>query len=525
MKTVEEFYARLEGRAPAQPESPADPWPEPGKPPPASEAVPSMPVELLPNPLRGWIADAAERIGVSNEYVGLPSVVSVGALVGRSVSIRPKRRDDWSLVPTLWGANIGGPGALKSPAIAAATKPLRRLAKREEDVYAAAKVASAAEGEIRKARLDALRKQLAAVVKKGGDIDGLRGELERLHGEQDGPVKKRFVTNDATTEKLGELLIENPRGLLILRDELTGWLHAMEKPGREGDRAFFLESWEGIGGFDVDRVGRGSLHIPALTLSVYGGIQPDRLAEFFSGAMAAGGEADGLLQRHQLLAWPDDLGEWRNVDRFPDSEASEHAFRVFERLDTSEAIGAFAAKAEDGEIPFLRFAFDAQELFDEWLTELMGRVRSEEIQKTPGFAAHLSKFPSLLPKLALLFHLVAVADGSRQAGPVALESTKFAAAWCDLLEGHARKVYAPELRSGVVAAHLLAEKIRAGAIPDRTSVRDVYRREWSGLRTSAAVYAGLDLLAAHGWVRLETEPTGGADRTLIRLNPKLGGGR
>jgi hypothetical protein len=32
--------------------------------------------------------------------------------------------------------------------------------------------------------------------------------------------------------------------------------------------------------------------------------------------MADGGEADGLLQRFQLIGWPDDLGEWRLVDRF-----------------------------------------------------------------------------------------------------------------------------------------------------------------------------------------------------------------
>ena len=548
----EVFRARVEGHSTAEAESRADLWPEPGTLPSVSETVPPMPAELLSEPLRGWIVDAAERIGVPIEYVGLPSVVSVGALVGRSVSIRPKRRDDWSLVPTLWGASIGGPGALKSPAIAAATRHLRKLAARARRKFEEQRRAARGDMAERKARIDAAKRAIAAAINaknaprdrevaaalgieldegplnreqeaalRAGKLEAAKKDLAELEKTAE-PVERRYVTNDATTEKLGELLIQSPRGLLILRDELTGWLHTMEKPGREGDRAFFLEAWEGIGGFDVDRIGRGSIHVPALTLSVYGGIQPDRLAEFFSGAMAAGGEADGLLQRHQLLAWPDDLGEWRNVDRFPDSEAGEHAFRVFERLDTLDATGAYRAKAETDEIPFLRFALDAQELFDEWLTLLMRRVRCEEMQRSPGFAAHLSKFPSLMPKLALLFHLVAVADGSREAGPVPLESARLAAAWCDFLESHARKVYAPELRSGVAAAHRLAEKIRAGAITDRTSVRDVYRREWSGLRTSAAVYAGLDLLAEHGWLRLEAETTGGADRTLIRLNPGIG---
>jgi hypothetical protein len=499
-------------------------WSEPKRLPCVAGVTPSMPMDFLPDAMRGWISDTSVRICVPVEYVGLPSVVSVGCLLGRCISIRPKRRDDWSVVSNLWGASIGGPGTLKSPAITAAMKPLRRLSRRAEGEYATAKIAAAVQAEIRKARLDAIRKELAAAMKTGGDGDGLRVELERLLAEQAAPIKKRYVTNDSTTEKLGELLIENPRGLLLLRDELTGWLHAMEKPGRESDRAFFLEAWEGIGAYEVDRIGRGSLCVPSLTLSVYGGIQPDRLASFFSGAMADGGDADGLLQRHQLVAWPDDPGEWRNVDRFPDTKASDRAFRIFERLDVMDAIGDFGAKAENDEIPFVRFADDAQELFDEWRTKHMHQVRSKDLREAPGFASHLAKYPSLLPKLALIFHVVAVADGSRQAGRVALDSARLAAAWCDFLEAHARKVYAPELEAGLAAAHLLAEKIRAGAITDHTSVRDVYRRQWSGLRTSATVYHGLDVLAKHNWLRLDSEQTGGADRNLIRFSPRLGGG-
>jgi hypothetical protein len=493
-------------------------WPEPKQLPPVTGITPSMPSNLLPASLRGWIVDSSDRICVPVEYVALPSVVSVGALVGRSISIRPKRRDDWTVVPNLWGASVGGPGTLKSPAIAAATKPLRRLAQRAEGTYAKAKFEAAVQAEIRKSRLDSLRKKLKA----GDDAEDLRGELERLLEEQILPTKKRYITNDSTTEKLGELLIENPRGLLVLRDELTGWLHAMEKTGRESDRAFFLEAWEGIGAYQVDRIERGSLYVPALTLSVYGGIQPDRLANFFSGAMADGGDADGLLQRHQLVAWPDDPGEWRNVDRFPDTEASARAVRVFERLDVMDAFGEFGAKAEADEIPFVRFADEAQELFDEWRTIHMRKVRSKELQGAPGFASHLAKYPSLFPKLALVFHVVAVADGSRQAGRVALDSARLAGAWCDFLETHARKVYAPELETGLAAAHVLAEKIRTGAVAGHTSVRDVYRRQWSGLRTPAIVYGGLDVLAMHGWLRLEAEQTGGPDRNVIRLNPKLG---
>ena len=46
-------------------------------------------------------------------------------------------------------------------------------------------------------------------------------------------------------EKPGELLRDNPTGLLVLRDELVGFIASWDKEGREGKRAFYLETWNG----------------------------------------------------------------------------------------------------------------------------------------------------------------------------------------------------------------------------------------------------------------------------------------
>ena len=56
------------------------------------------------------------------------------------------------------------------------------------------------------------------------------------------PRERRYITQDATTAKLGELLHENPQGLLIHRDELSGWLKSFEKSGQENDRHFFWKA-------------------------------------------------------------------------------------------------------------------------------------------------------------------------------------------------------------------------------------------------------------------------------------------
>ena len=59
--------------------------------------------------------------------------------------------------------------------------------------------------------------------------------------------------------KLQELMSNNPQGILVLRDELHGFLTSMEQEGRETDRAFHLEAWSGQGSFILDRIGRGTI--------------------------------------------------------------------------------------------------------------------------------------------------------------------------------------------------------------------------------------------------------------------------
>ncbi len=88
------------------------------------------------------------------------------------------------------------------------------------------------------------------------------GSLEaRRHRDQLAPVCA--VVNDATVEKLGELLNQNPNGLLLFRDELSGFLRLMDRPGHENDRGFYCEAWNGTGAYTYDRLGRGTLRIEA----------------------------------------------------------------------------------------------------------------------------------------------------------------------------------------------------------------------------------------------------------------------
>lgn len=304
-------------------------------------------------------------------------------------------------------------------------------------------------------------------------------------------------------EKLLELLKANPRGLLVYRDELSGWLRSLDKAGRETDRAFYLECWNGDGEFTQDRIGRGTVHAQGLCLSMFGTIQPGKLTSYIEGAVSGGQGDDGLIQRFQLAVYPEKSRIWANHDRRPNDQARERAYRIYAVVDKLDpAVYGFTA-AKFGAAPAIRFEPEAQEFFDEWRLRLETRLRSGEIESS-AFLAHLGKFRSLMPSISLLVHLANWAD--EQAGmmppaapaSISLPSALLGAAWCDFLEAHARKLYAGAIRPDLQAAHALAAKIRQQKVKDGASVREIYRNQWAALATKEAVYEGLATLQELG---------------------------
>jgi putative DNA primase/helicase len=505
-------------RPPGQDFKPA--WPNRSDLPPLLPDTPALPQELIPAPIRPWLVDTAERSQVPLEFVVVPAIVSLGSLIGRKVGIRPKSRDDWSVVPNLWGMIVGRPGVMKSPAIAEAIKPIGRLAHEAAEAFKTEKSEAEAATQVLKLRIDALQGKLKTKIKNDEDITEQEASLSNLNAQlaEATAHERRYIINDGTVEKIGELLNQNPNGLLLCRDELSGFLRALDKPGREGDREFYLEGWNGNGGYTYDRIGRGTLHIDALTLSILGTIQPGKLSKYITGALQYGGGDDGLLQRFQLVVWSDNSPEWKNVDRWPDKESKDQAFAVFRALDVLNAASVSACQQDD-EIPTMRFTPKAQELFNEWRGGLERRLRSPEMAATPAFESHLAKYRSLMPSLALIFHLVEVTNGGASVNGVSLSAARFAATWCEFLEAHAKRIYAPELQTAVHAAHVLAEHIKAGDIEGGGAVRDIYRHQWSGLATVDVVRAGLDELAQANWVRVEIQQPGGRPTEVVVLHP------
>lgn len=497
--------------------------------------VTPLPPAIIPEPLRAWAQDAAERIGCPLDFIAAAAIVVASSIVGRRVAIHPKQWDDWLVVPNLWGMLVGRPSTRKSPALAEGMRGLGAALAAEEKRYRAAYEAYVFDYLDPWRARHAVREEEMKEAKKKKDTGRLAALLQEERADNIGqpppPTVRRYKTEDATIEKLGELLADNPLGLLCHRDELPGWLRSLDKQGREGDRAFYCESWNGTGSFDTDRISRGSIHIEALCLSIVGTIQPGPLSSYVYDSVAGGAGDDGMLQRFQLTVWPDPPPSFRNVDRAPDARARQRAYDVFVKLSTltpeqvgaRQELGDALADGTQNVLPTLRFNDEAQTVFNGWYEALMNRLLTTP-DLSPAMEAHLAKYPSLVPSLALIFSLMGMVDGSLPRGEVGDAEVDLAILWAEYLEQHAERLYAAVTSATLLRAGRLLVKLRQGKVADGGTVRELYRPQWTGLKTEEEVSDALAMLEAYGWVRVQRDDTGehrGQPARRVWLHPDL----
>jgi putative DNA primase/helicase len=418
--------------------------------------------DMLPKAFASFVMDIAERIQCPPDFPAVAIMVCYSSVIGRRVGIRPHQYDDWFVTPNLWGCVIGRPGILKTPAIVEPLRFVQRLEIEAKQKFERALKEYNVALRIGKARVKVINKNLRKAIDAGdkgkGDVDKLRKDLSEA--EPEAPVRARFMTNDSTVEKIGELLHDNPNGILLFRDELVGALRALEKEGQETARAFWLEAWNGSNRFTFDRIMRGTVDIEAACMSVLGGITPGPFEQYLAAAMRGGTGDDGLVQRLQLAVWPDTNAEWKKVDRYPDNSAKNLVWEIFRQGAQLEF------PAEEGELAFVRFDHAAQDRWWKWQSELEARLRSNT--EHPAIESHLAKFRSLVPSLALLCHL---AEGG--SGPVDDGSLIRAICWAGYLETHARRIYEAANNPIIEGARTIVRHIKERDLQDGFSARDV----------------------------------------------------
>lgn len=170
------------------------PWPD--LQPIASELrpVPAFDAEaLLPDALRPWVMDEAERMPCQPDFIAAGVVASLASVIGARCAMKPKAREEWLVVPNLWGATVGPPSSKKSPSLAIALKPLDRLIAKAVNVFKEQMADHEITSTVVAAKTSGIEARMKAAAKNNKDLGALTQEL-RDHKKNPSlaPVLRRY---------------------------------------------------------------------------------------------------------------------------------------------------------------------------------------------------------------------------------------------------------------------------------------------------------------------------------------------
>jgi hypothetical protein len=444
-----------------------------------------FPLAMLPPVLRDYVDASAAAIGCDPALVALPAMAVAAGCVGNSCAVRLKR--GWTEPSVLWAVTIAQSGQLKSPGWAAAVDP---LLSRQCDL--------AEEYQINRARYD-------------DDLTAWKDRPKSERGPRpDCPDQPPcYITGDATIEAVGELLGDNPRGLLIARDELDGWFQGFVRYGRSGstDRPHWLELHR-AGTLRLHRLTREHrcLTVRRACCSITGTIQPQVLASALDdNALAAG------LGARFLLAMPS-----TRKRRWSEAEVDEETADRYGRL-LRDLLSITLADPVKRTPNLFVLAPPAKEIWREWFGRWGDATDAAEGEQ----AAALAKLEGYAARLALVHHVVSLtAAGARGADhPITETSLRAAIALVDWFAGEAVRVYTILRETNEERdCRRLVEFIeaRGGSVYPRDLQRANARR-WPSSDDAEAALEGLAKTGIGEWREVQPGPAGGRPTRLFCL--------
>ena len=437
--------------------------------------------DALPEPIQSYVRGGAKAMTCADSYVALPMLSALAAAIGNTRRIGLKK--GWSEPAVVWTGIVGDSGTLKSPAIDLALKPLRKIQDAAFDVYEekmAAYQNDLADYEMRKTQ----RKKGMIPLEKPAE-----------------PIAQRYSCSDITVEALAMLLKQNPRGLLLCRDELAGWIKGFNsyKGGRGGDETAFLELHR-AGTLLVDRKSGipKTIHVPNAALSLCGGIQPGILQQ----TLGRENFENGLAARILMAMPPRIAKQWNEHDI--DLETAGEVQAVFEELLRLEMAVDWNQKASP---KVLKLGPEAQAAWIDFYND--HAVRQAELGEG-DLAAAFSKLEGYTARLALVIHCVREADGDVSLAPddcIDAESIHRAVRIVRWFCDETRRIYAQFGETDEQAQQRkLLEIIRK--YDGRITVRQLMQASRSYRNSADIAELALEELVQLGWGRWDGMPVG-----------------
>lgn len=436
-----------------------------------------FPVEVFPPPIRDFVAASSEDLAVPVDYMGLAVLATLSTAIGSGHVIEIK--DGWTEDARIWLAVIGRSASNKSGALSRALGPLYDLQKHRATDY-----------QRRRANYE---QEMARRSRKDGEILA-------------SPTLQQVMVQDTTMEGLGQVLQHNPRGVLLIRDELAGWVGSMDAYRKGADREAWLSLWNhGLPAITNRKTQAPTVLPDGGFVSVVGGMPPGGLSKLRS----QDGQEDGFLPRF-LMAFPEPLPERLLVSvPVPTDAYVDHVRGLWATHP------AHNNPSWDGVPITIRLGTDAYEVFRVW-HDTVTREASEAASEYLNAA--LGKLPGQCARLALILHCSEIANGKAERRThVGRETMGKAIHLANYFGAQARRI-AGELVTSPEDRQLkrLVEWLdrRPGA---RTDLREIYRNGVANIKGADAARRLVEEAEDRGLVAVERSTHG--NWTITRRRP------
>ncbi|WP_301390759.1 DUF3987 domain-containing protein [uncultured Duncaniella sp.] len=262
--------------------------------------TPSFPLEIFPKAIRDIIEALEEYENYNVDFTSASFLTVFAAAMGNTWSVR--FMTGWVSRPIIYMVLVGSPSCGKTPPLQQAVAPLLKLDGEYDMIYC---------------------KEMET-YRRWERMSAKQRERHSLPEEMKMPKRKCLVVVDSTVEALIGALRDNPRGVLIYKDEIDSLLSNFNRYNGS-DEGYFLSLFSGTP-FKYSRKSNNEhIFLANPYCSIIGTTQPGRLGEQFGGKRMMNGFSSRFLKVYpeidKMPSWNDTampdgvLEEWERIIR------------------------------------------------------------------------------------------------------------------------------------------------------------------------------------------------------------------
>ena len=376
--------------------------------------TPSFPLEIFPKAIRDIIEALEEYENYNVDFTSASFLTVFAAAMGNTWSVR--FMTGWVSRPIIYMVLVGSPSCGKTPPLQQAVAPLLKLDGEYDMIYC---------------------KEMET-YRRWERMSAKQRERHSLPEEMEMPQRKCHVVVDSTVEALIGALRDNPRGVLIYKDEIDSLLSNFNRYN-SSDEGYFLSLFSGTP-FKYSRKSNNEhIFLANPYCSIIGSTQPGRLDEQFGGKRMMNGFSSRFLKVYPEI---DKMPSW-NDTAMPDGVLEEWE-RIIRRVITVTPSTDQEGKATSIE---LMFSQDAKLRIIQWKDAVNNKAYAET--DSDAVRALCGKLETYLIRFCLVIQIMHGICGESGMDEIEPRTAELAIRLTEYFRNMESRI-APEIETGIL---------------------------------------------------------------------------